>query len=86
MVNQRMEKYFKELHDAEFPKDAHDNELETNHKQMIKLLKRAYNWKSLENVQDVVEYLGYDTDSRYETLDGCKEIINMCIEYHKELI
>ena len=80
------DKFFNDLHNAEFPTDESGVELETNHKEMIKLLKRAYNWKSLENLQLVMEYLGYDDDSRSETLDGCKEIINETIEYHAAMI
>ena len=86
MANTRMEKFLKELHDVEFPEDDYGIEGETNHKGMIKLLKRAYKWKSLENLQMVIEYLGYDNDSRYDSLEGCKEIINENIEYHKEMM
>jgi hypothetical protein len=64
-----------------FFKDLHDAESESNHKQIVKLLKRAYKWKTLKNLQLVVEYLGYN-DARCETLKGCKEIISENIEYH----
>lgn len=76
----RMDKYFEELHLAEFGDD--ESGIEENPREFKKLLKRAMTWKSFENVQAVVEYLGLDDgeDSRLESLEGCKELIGECIK------
>lgn len=77
----RIEKYLQQLYAAEFESGEYEDE--ANPKEMIKLLKRAYNWKNHSNLQDVCTHLGAECDDRVETIEGCKEIIMEEIEYWK---
>lgn len=79
MMNARMTKFFEELHQAEFGND--DLDLQSDEKEFIRLLKRAVQWESHENLQLVCDYLGLDDDDRYETLEGVREMISETIEY-----
>lgn len=74
MMNARMTKFFEELHNAEFGNE--ELEIEEDPKEFIRLLKRAMKWETLENLQLVCDYLGYEDDERYETLEGVREIIS----------
>lgn len=77
----QIEKFLKQLHDAEFGNE--EEEIEANPKEMVKLLKRAYKWKTYDKSYEVCVYLGAECDDRIETLEGCKEIIMEDIESWK---
>lgn len=77
-MNPRMTKFFEELHLAEFGNEEKD--IKADDKEFIRLLKRAMKWETLENLQLVCDYLGFEDDDRYETLEGVKEMINETIE------
>ena len=79
IMNERMTKYFEELHQAEFGDE--DLDIQADEKEFIRLLKRAMSWKSHENLILVCEYLGAEDDERTESIEGCKEIIKEDIEY-----
>ena len=78
-MSKTMQKYFNDLHRAEFGND--ELEIEPDTKEQVKLLKRALKWKSHANLEYLCEYLGAESDERVDTLDGCKEIIREDIEY-----
>ena len=84
MMNARMTKFFEELHQAEFGND--DLDLQSDEKEFIRLLKRAVQWESHENLQLVCDYLGLEDDERYETLEGVREMISETIEIQQRRI
>lgn len=77
----QIEKFLKQLHDAEFGNE--EEEIEENPKEVIKLLKRAYKWKTYDKLYEVCVYLGAESDDRADSIEGCKEIINEDIEYRE---
>lgn len=81
-MSKTMEKYLEDLHLAEFGNDEED--IESNPRGFIKLLKRALKWKSFKNLEYVIEYLGAEDDERAESIEGCKAIIEETIQYLKE--
>ena len=81
-LTKTMAKYFDDLHKAEFESGEYNEDADP--RQMVKLLRRATNWKNYENLLLVCEYLGAECDDRTETVEGCKAIINEDIEYWKD--
>ena len=80
-MNARMTKFFEELHHAEFGND--ELEIQEDKKEFIRLLKRAMQWESYENLLLVCDYLGIEDDDRLDSLEGVKEIISETIEYQR---
>lgn len=83
-MSERMEKYFEELHLAEFGNE--DEGIDANPREVIRLLKRSLKWKTHSSLEEVCIYLGAETDDRIETIEGCKSIIMEDIEAWKRQI
>lgn len=77
-MSKTMDKYFQDLHLAEFGDD--DEGIKENPKEVVKLLKRALKWKTFSRLEDVCIYLGHEDDERIKSIDGCKSIIMDNIE------
>ena len=85
-MSKTMEKYFDDLHAAEFGYRCGEEEPrypEADKRQMVKLQKRSISWKSHKNLEAVCVYLGAECDQRIETVDGCKAIIKEDLDYWK---
>lgn len=79
LMSNTMRKFLQDLHLAEFGDE--ESEIEANPREFKRLLKRSLKWKSLKNLEYVIEYLGAEDDERSESVEGCQDIIKETIEY-----
>lgn len=77
-LSKTMEKLLDDMHQAEFGYRYGETEplyTHVNPEKMVKLLQKALHYKTLRTLQPIATYLGYESDDRFETVEGCKNII-----------
>lgn len=76
-LSKRMNNYLDDLHKAEFGYSYGHEVLypKPNPERVVSLLEKALLWSKYDNLEALAIYLGYETDNRIETREGCKKII-----------
>lgn len=88
-MSKTMNKFLDDLHQAEFgyrynePAPVYPRE---NPEKMVTLLQKGLQYKTLKTLTPIAIYLGYECDTRIETVDGCKSIIRENIQSWKHEI
>lgn len=76
-LSKNMNNYLDDLHKAEFGYYYGQEVLypKPNPERVVSLLEKALLWSKYVNLEALAIYLGYETDDRIETREGCKSII-----------